>query len=370
MPTIRLTEKRVRELPMGSGFTRDEEVRGLMVSAGKTKKSWVFQDDLRRNGRKQKSVRKKLGDVGVMSLVEARTAALEMKQQMRAGVDPSSSLETGITLARALEVHLAERDLAPTTVREYRYHVDNYLGSLRTRAVADLSRADCRDLLDRLTRTAGRTTAAGVCRTVRALVNTARRVDETIGENPMAFVRIPTPPRREVEEATPRALWEATEALPPRMRDLYRAFALTAARRTSMLSVKRKEVDLERNVLTFTHMKRGGPLLFPMGPRLRDMLEARMEADGESEWLWPSETSKSGRIAEPKRSEVPSPHAWRHLARTWMVAAGVPMQESMLLVGHALPGLSARYVHADQLTEAIRPWAERYEEWLFGQLAN
>ena len=36
----------------------------------------------------------------------------------------------------------------------------------------------------------------------------------------------------------------------------------------------------------------------------------------------------------------------------------------------ALPGLSARYVHADQLTEALRPWAARYEEWLFGQLSD
>src|SRR3546814_4989065 len=80
--------------------------------------------------------------------------------------------------------------------------------------------------------------------------------------------------------------------------------------------------------------------LFPMGTRLAERLRARMEADLPvgNEWLWPSATSRSGHIEEPKENGLPSPHEYRHHARTLFIASGVPYAESALLLGQKLPG--------------------------------
>ncbi len=364
MAVVNLTEARVRAMPLGSGIHRDEQVKGLMVVCHRTTRTYAVQGDVRRNGRHVRTVRVKIDRCDRIGLREARRRAKELMSTIQSGVDPTARPdETGITLEAALEAHIAERELRPNTVESYRCHLDRYLTRLRRRAVADITRQDCRDLHDTLTTRHGRTLAACVLRTVRLAINTAMRIDETIARNPMEAVRIPVPPRREVGTLDLADWWERTGRLSPLMRDLHRATLLTGARRTSILSVRREDVDLEARALTFRHMKSGGELQFPLGEWTAGMLRRRMEADKPlaSAWLWPSPTSASGHMREPKRRGLPGPHALRHHARTLMVAAGVPFSESGLLLGHKLPGISANYVHAHQLVEHLRPHAQAYE---------
>ena len=367
MAVMKLTEKRIRDLPLGSGIHRDEQVKGLMVICHKSTKTYAVQGDVRRNGRHVRSVRTKIDRCDRIGLAEARRRAKGLMSQIQSGIDPTAGPdETGLTLAQALEAHIGERDLRPRTEESYRYNVDHYMASLRGRAVCDITRQEARELMERLTRRHGRTTAAGAMRVLRTLINTARRMDETIGPNPVDAVRIPVPGRRHVDELDVAEFWTATEGLTPIWRDLQRALLLTGARRSSMLNVRREDVDLERRVIRFAHMKTGGDLLFPMGEALTEIVRTRM-ADDEplnSEWLWPSPKNPSKHIVEPKRKGLPSPHALRHSARTLMIAAGVPYAESALLLGHKLPGASGGYVHQSHLVEALRPHAERYEELL------
>ncbi len=126
-------------------------------------------------------------------------------------------------------------------------------------------------------------------------------------------------------------------------------------------------MDLERRILTFSHLKTDDDgLLFPMGPFLTEMLAKRMEADEKigSEWLWPSPAAKLGYLHVPNRRGMPSPHTLRHHTRTLMIAAGVPYAESALLLGHRLPGATGQYVHRAHLVEALRPHAEAYEQYI------
>jgi hypothetical protein len=154
--------------------------------------------------------------------------------------------------------------------------------------------------------------------------------------------------------------WIETDKLSPMRRDLHRAMLLTGARRSSILSVRRADVDLDRAVLTFRHMKIGGPMMLPMGRRLTEMLKTRLAADVVlgSEWLWPSPTSACGHVVEPKekrRGDLPSSHEYRHLARTLFIASGAPYAESALLLGQKLPGASGGYIHPEHLIEHLRP---------------
>ncbi len=368
MAVIRLTEARIKSLPFGSGIYRDETVKGLMVICHKSAKTYAVQGDVRRNGRHVRTVRIKIDRADRIGLQDARRRAKALMSQIQSGIDPSAKPPaTDITLAKALDEHIAERDLASGTVRNYRDHVHIYMKKFRGRAVADISRQDCRELLQQLTERHGRTTACAVLRTLRTVINSAMRIDETIERNPTEAVKIPIPPVRKVAPIDLAEWWQQTATLSPIMRDLHRSFLLTGARRTSMLTVRRENVDLESRILTFKHMKTGGELLFPMGEQLTEILRKRMQADEplNSPWLWPSPQSRSGRIAEPKRANVPGPHELRHICRTLMIAAGVPYAESALLLGHKLPGASGGYVHPEHLVETLRPYVQLVECYIF-----
>ncbi|MDT3684750.1 MAG: integrase [Pseudorhodoplanes sp.] len=365
MAVLNLTEARIRDLALGSGIWRDEQAKGLMVICHATTKTYAVQGDVRRNGRHVRTVRVKIDRVDRIGLREARNRAREIMSTIQSGVDPTARQgETGITLAQALEAHLSEKPYREATSTSYRYHVDYYMKRLRNRAVADISRADVRTMYEDLRSQRGQTTATGCMRTLRALINTAMRMDETLTANPVRALRIPMPKRREVEPIDLAAWWTETEKLTPQRRDLHRAFLLTGARRSSLLQVRREDVDLEKRILTFRHMKTGGQMLFPMGEFLTAMLRARLEADVplNNPWLWAS-LSGAGHTTEPKqqRHDLPSPHEYRHHARTLFIAAGAPYAESALLLGQRLPGASGGYVHAEHLVEHLRPHAQALE---------
>jgi integrase len=369
MAVLNLTEARIRDLPLGSGIHRDEQVKGLMVICHKTTRSYAVQGDVRRSGRHVRTVRVRIDRCDRMGLREARNRAKALMSQIQQGVDPTEGpAETGITLERALNAHLEEKPHRPRTEEGYRYHLDHYLKHWRKRAVADISRQMVRDLYADLKRKHGETTAASVMRTLRAVVNTAMRIDETLGSNPVAALHVPSTKRRKVAALDLGAWWDSVQTLNPMRRDLHLAMLLTGARRSSILQVKREDVDVARGILTLTHMKTSDePMQVPIGRKLAAVIEARMEADAPlgSEWLWPSAGSRTGHVMEPREDGLPSPHEYRHHARTLYIAAGVPYAESALLLGQKLPGASGGYVHAEHLVEQLRPHAQALEDLVF-----
>jgi integrase len=369
MAVLNLTEARIRELPLGSGIHRDTKVKGLMVICHKTTRSYAVQGDVRRNGRHVRTVRVKIDRCDRIGLREARNRAKALMSQIQSGVDPTEGpAETGITLERALDAHLSEKPHRARTVEGYKYHLDTYLRHWKKRAIADISRQMVRNLYADLKRKHGDTTAASAMRTLRAVINTAMRIDETLAGNPVAALHVPSTKRRKVLPLDLGEWWEQVEGLNPLRRDLHLAMLLTGARRSSILQVKRADVDLEGRVLTFSHMKTSDePMLFPMGPRLTDALWERLRTDAplQSEWLWPSPTSRSGHVEEPREEDLPSPHEYRHHARTLLIAAGVPYAESALLLGQKLPGASGGYVHQAHLVEHLRRHAEALEDLVF-----
>lgn len=158
MAVLNLTEARIRELPLGSGIHRDSQVKGLMVICHKTTKSYACQGDVRRNGRHIRTVRVKIDRVDRIGLRDARNRAKALMSQIQSGIDPTDGPdETGITLERALEVHLSEKPHRPRTEEGYRYHLDHYLKAWRKKAVADISRQMVRDMFGDLKRKHGET---------------------------------------------------------------------------------------------------------------------------------------------------------------------------------------------------------------------
>jgi len=253
MAVLNLTEARIRELPLGSGIHRDTQVKGLMVICHKTTRSYAVQGDVRRNGRHVRTVRVKIDRCDRIGLRDARNRAKALMSQIQGGVDPTEGpAETGITLEKALEAHLDEKPHRPRTKEGYEYHRDNYLKHWKKKAVADISRQMVRDLYAELKRKHGETTAASVMRTLRAVINTAMRIDETLAGNPVAALHVPSTKRRKVAPLDLGRWWIEVGELTPTRRDLHVAMLLTGARRSSILQVKREDVDVERRVLTLS----------------------------------------------------------------------------------------------------------------------
>lgn len=228
MAVMNLTEARVRELPLGSGIWRDDQAKGLMVLCHKSTRTYAVQGDVRRDGRHVRTVRVKIDRCDRMNLKEARRKARELMSQIQSGVDPTAKRrETAITIAEALELHLGEKKLREATSESYKYHVEKYLPRYRNRAIVDLTRSEVRDLYDQFKVKHGQTTASGIMRTLRAIINTAMRIDETIEANPVHAVRIQAPKRREVDPINLHDWWEETKLLSPIRRDLHRTFLFT-----------------------------------------------------------------------------------------------------------------------------------------------
>jgi hypothetical protein len=90
MPVVNLTESRIRDLEPGSGIWRDEQVKGLMVIAHKSTKTYAVQGDVRRNGRHVRTVRVKIDRVDRIALREARRRAKELMSQIQSGAQSST----------------------------------------------------------------------------------------------------------------------------------------------------------------------------------------------------------------------------------------------------------------------------------------
>src|SRR6516165_20139 len=83
MPVVNLTESRIRDLEPGSGIWRDEQVKGLMVIAHKSTKTYAVHGYGRINGRPVRRVRVKVDRVGRIAHLEARCRGEEPISQLQ-----------------------------------------------------------------------------------------------------------------------------------------------------------------------------------------------------------------------------------------------------------------------------------------------
>ena len=99
--------------------------------------------------------------------------------------------------------------------------------------------------------------------------------------------------------------------------------------------------------------KAGVPIVVPLTAAALDVLHARQQANGHSEWVFPSK-SKTGRIVEPKSargsglSSGPAwfnvrPHDLRRSLGSWMAIGGASLPVVGGMLGHSQPRTTAIY---------------------------
>jgi len=148
----------------------------------------------------------------------------------------------------------------------------------------------------------------------------------------------------------------------------------TAMRRTEILSIAIKDIDLERKMIYIPEAKTGSREQ-PITDHLVKFLKYYLKTVDQSQpWLFPSPAAKSGHlenIEKPFRRVVAAigldpkevvRHTLRHTAITHLVQAGVDLPTVKRISGHKTLQMVERYSHqnGEHIRAALRKLEQRY----------
>ena len=375
MPKVKIIKSKVDALPhpkKGQALYTDTDLPGFGVLVGAKSKTYIAQRDIAGRTR-----RVTIGRHGIIKTDKAREDARQLIARMAQGEDPNrtkrQATARSITLRQALEAYeqtLKNKNRSPRTVDGYRKSIERYLRDWLDKPLGDIDRMMVRARHLKIGES-GRYAANGAMRAFRAVWNRAMREHEELPVCPVINVDwFEEKPRKAAIATNDLAdLYIRIQAVPnPIRRDYFEFVLFTGMRREAAAQMRWEDVDFDTSMLHVPRPKGGEKRAFdvPLSGHLMELLRRRKEEDApfESPWVWPSPSSKHGRITEPKESGLPGPHALRHTYVTAATNAGLSPYHTKLLTNHSLPkaDVTAGYIGAEG--EDLRHSQERVTNYL------
>lgn len=150
------------------------------------------------------------------------------------------------------------------------------------------------------------------------------------------------------------------EVCPRDLKDAIRIALNTAMRRGEIIGLRWDWLDFDENLINIpkTHTKTQESKKVPMNQVVRKILLERKLFVGITDFVFPSETSKTGHIYWPyrlfksacKKVDITDLrlHDLRHTAATRLVESGIPLHTVSKLLGHSTVKITERYSHPDE----------------------
>lgn len=347
--SIEPSQKSVDALAFGSGTWRIEGVPGLYLRCRAKTKSFFLQR--RVDGELVKVT------LGALSVKDARAQAMREWSKLK----PAPARRDAVTLGAAIDDYLDEQTLSAKTRAGYRYNADRHLGKkwlARTLREIGEDRLGVRRLQGSIAKEHGKATANQAMRLLSAVYRWMRQVDLNLPEPPTVATKIYRIKARDwALDAEELKRWAAAvKKLSPVKRAWWGTCLLTGARRGSIEALEWKHIDFEKKVIRFETAKGGRTYSIPAADRLVALLAA-YRASGDvppSQWCFPSPIGDR-HIAAVKNKGVQSAHHLRHTYRTALSQIGATGEQSRLLLGHTLAGVSEGYITAPMVIESLRP---------------
>jgi integrase len=147
-------------------------------------------------------------------------------------------------------------------------------------------------------------------------------------------------------------------------RDFFYVCLLTGARRGNVLSMNWKSINLERGTWCIQETKNGESQTIPLAAEVMEILTLRL-ANKVNDWVFPSATSKSGHIEEPKKAwkrilkeaeiEDLRIHDLRRTLGSWQAATGANSFVIGKSLGHKTQAATAIYarLNLDPVRESV-----------------
>lgn len=321
--TIRFTKRALEALPPAPAGKRDiyvdDKAAGLELRVTATGAKTF---SLLRRVRGGKLERVTLGRFPIVTVEQARKAAdaARVVQSEGKSVNAKRKAEQAqsVTLAEAHAAYMTARGdrLKPNTRSMYAGVMDRHLHDWRNKPITKITWDMVRRRHRKLSETSP-TSANQVMRVLRAVLNHAMgeyREDDgspVLKENPVRALSHDRAWNKEarrqgcIEPHHLPAWWQAVEALDETARDYLQLVLLTGLRRREATGLRWEHIDLEARRLIVPATKNGTPHALPLSDYLHDMLKRRQQtAAGPGRpdpWVFPSASSKSGHIEEPKK---------------------------------------------------------------------
>ncbi len=368
--------------------TNRESPKGFGMVVSRTCSTFILQRQIR-----GKTVRRKLGRYGELTLEQAREMARKMAVDLAGGVDPNSTDEwDSFTVREAMERHtrdMAKKGRRPRSISDIHEEMNRHMSGWLDRPIAAFRRRHCVERHEFLSRHSGPIAANRVLRAFRACWNTAAihfEVDDQLG-NPVGkkFPWNEQKSREPIEWDDLPGWAERVNAITnPIRRDLQWFIVLTGLRSTDARTVRWEHVDFEKGKLHRPEPKGGERRKFtvPISSAVLDILRRRRDDNelvlGASDEGWAFPTRDSGgnvtHVKEPKELEtyedsdgvkrkrvcLPSPHVLRH---TFAHDAGVSFPAIQTLLNHVTKSsVTEHYTRPGEA--ALRQAADRIAEFL------
>jgi integrase len=161
--------------------------------------------------------------------------------------------------------------------------------------------------------------------------------------------------------------FQALESEPNKcLANFFMVSLLTGARRANVLSMRWQDINLKEGTWNILETKNGSSQLIPLSPDVLAILKVRLKAK-EDEWVFPSATSKSGHLEEPKSAwkrilkqaalEDLRLHDLRRTLGSWQAATGANSYVIGKSLGHKTQQATAIYARLN--IDPVRASVER-----------
>lgn len=351
-------------------FIRDTEQRGFQIKITPTGHAAYFVEA--RIGGTGKVKKFKIGNVGDMSLTQARERARASLSQIREGIDPkiekNRALFEGITLNELMERYFSSKRLKPRTIEDYRYFMGKQFLRWQNRRVADITRHEVLDWYQKGNATPTHT--HGAYRSLRALMNFAVGM-EVIDVNPCVSVKnlgIAYAIRKKNSHIAMEDLERFMTAFlnyPYRRdsqrvaRDVMFLILLTGLRPNEAATLKWSNIEFERKRIVLLNTKNGTDHILPMtnlSYALFRYREAHAEKSsyvfrikGESKTGYVTSYQKTlNAICDIAKVDRVTPHDLRRTFATLLNTLGVGYADVKHLMNHSVKDVTtAVYIQPD-----------------------
>jgi len=345
----------------GRRCVHDTKVPGLcLYVTAKGAKSFYWYRSV--NGRPERCC---IGAFPAVTVEQARRRAAKMNADVAEGRNPAAARRARraeSTLREVFEQYLEQH--ARPQKKTVQYDVETFerhLAHLANRRVSSITRNDVEKLKRRIGGTRENPDRPYMANRVLALLSAIYNKAAPDAPNPVRGVdRFPEESRdRHMTKDEIRRLFAALAEEDSFWADFFSLAIFTGARRGNLFSMRWDDVDLaiRRWRVPGRESKSGRPMPIPLSEPAVEILRRRAAQNGEFEWVFPSETSRSGHIEDARRpwrrvlkraglSNLRIHDLRRSLASV-MVAEGVPLLTIAKTLGHRDLKATAVYARLD-----------------------